>query len=420
MDPTEQIPDYAPVQNFNMSLDMGETNQDNYTSTTSFQSMGLKTEIMQAITDCGFEHPSEVQSQVIPKALLGQDILCQAKSGMGKTAVFVITILSQDYILNDFVSALVMCHTRELAQQVEKEFERMKKRLDQTLQKPIDVACFIGGLDINKDIEVLKNRKPNIVIGTPGRLCDLVKRKLLNLEHLKTFVVDECDKMMASSNFNDVGTLFVKSNRDKQVMMFSATISEQNKEYCRHFLRNPIEVFIDDGEKLFLHGLHLFSLELEDTKKIQLLMKILNDIDFYQVIIFADGKNRCNSIVKSLKREKFACGLLHGAMDQDLREKEFNRFRDCESRILVATDLCGRGIDVERVNLVVNFDMPRDSDQFLHRVGRAGRFGTKGVAVSLISNNDDKKVLEEVKNRFSVGIETLPEDLKEIPTSYYK
>ncbi|BFU20474.1 DEAD/DEAH box helicase, putative [Entamoeba histolytica HM-1:IMSS-B] len=417
-DPTMQIPDFVQSETFKMQVE--PSNKDTYVGTVSFQEMGLKKEIMQSITDCGFEHPSEVQSQVIPKALLRQDILCQAKSGMGKTAVFVLSILNQGLFLGDHVSAIVICHTRELARQVQNEFDRMKKRLVESIGKDIQTASYIGGNPESNDVDDLKNRKPTIIVGTPGRLASLNNSGALDLSKLDTFVIDECDKILSSKSELDIMSLFMSSSKNKQVMMFSATISEQNKALCRKYLKNPFEVFIDDGEKLFLHGLHLYSKKLQDMEKQDKLGEILDEIDFNQAIIFADRKERCQAIVQRLKKEKYPCGILYGRMEEYLREREFERFRKGESRILVSTDLCGRGIDIEKVNLVVNFDMALDSDQFLHRVGRAGRFGTKGVAISFIDTEEDEKVLKEVQSRFAVQMKELPDDLKEIPSTYYK
>ncbi|GAT95297.1 ATP-dependent RNA helicase ddx39 putative [Entamoeba histolytica] len=201
-DPTNQIPDYVPTTETKMDIE--PANKDNYVGTVAFSNMNLKKEILMAITDCGFEHPSEVQSQVIPKALLKQDILCQAKSGMGKTAVFVISILNQGLCLGDYVSALVICHTRELAVQVQKEFDRMKKRLCEATGKEITTGTFVGGFDEKKDVEFIKTNKPTIVIGTPGRIASLVRQGALNLSKLDTFVIDECDKVLGSANEIDI------------------------------------------------------------------------------------------------------------------------------------------------------------------------------------------------------------------------
>ena len=422
-DPTEiknipELPEYVAVDQTKMETE--DTNKDNYVGTIPFSQMNLKKEIMQAITDCGFEHPSEVQSQVIPKALIRQDVLCQAKSGMGKTAVFVISILNQDCCQEDYTSAIVVCHTREMVLQVQKEFKRMKKRLDAT--KKIRIGAFVGGIDENVDIQNIRKKMPNIVIATPGRLLALVKRQAIKLDKLQTFVIDECDKILSSKLNVEVAQVLERIPKDAQVqkMMFSATISEDNKKICRGMLNNPFEVFIDDGEKLFLHGLHLFYKKLNDNEKKQVLQNIISDIDYNKVMIFVDGLDRCRAVKRLLSSVGETVGMIYGKMDQRKREYEYDRFKKGETRVLISTDLCGRGIDIAEVNVVVNFDMPKESDQFLHRVGRAGRFGTKGIAISFVDTESDENVFADVKKRFVVDMAELPEKLGDIPTNLYK
>lgn len=419
-DPTENLPDYVAVDQNKMETE--DTNKDNYVGTIPFSQMNLKKEIMQAITDCGFEHPSEVQSQVIPKALIRQDILCQAKSGMGKTAVFVISILNQECTLEDNTSAIVICHTREMVLQVQKEFKRLKKRLDAT--KKIRVGAYVGGIDESIDVQNIRKKMPNIVVATPGRLLSLINRKAIKVDNLKTFVIDECDKILGSKLKFDVARIMDKIPKEQvQKMMFSATISEDNKKICREMLKDPFEVFIDDGEKLFLHGLHLFYKKLNDTEKKQVLQNIVDDIDYNQIMIFVDGLERCKAVKRlllSIGRPKETIGIIYGRMDQRRREEEYEKFKKGTSRVLISTDLCGRGIDIAQVNVVVNFDMPKESDQFLHRVGRAGRFGTKGIAISFVDTEEDDKVFADVKKRFAVEMAELPEKVSDIPTNLYK
>ncbi|KAA0195805.1 hypothetical protein HAZT_HAZT000169 [Hyalella azteca] len=199
---------------------------------SGFRDFLLKPEILKAIVDCGFEHPSEVQHECIPQAVLGMDILGQAKSGMGKTAVFVLATLQQIDPVDGQVSALVMCHTRELAYQIAKEYERFSKYMSN-----VKVGVFFGGMNISKDEETLKNNCPHIVVGTPGRILALVRTKKLNLKHLKHFVLDECDKMLEQLDMRrDVQEIFRNTPHEKQVMMFSATLSKEVRAVCKKFM----------------------------------------------------------------------------------------------------------------------------------------------------------------------------------------
>ncbi|GFG35988.1 hypothetical protein Cfor_03569, partial [Coptotermes formosanus] len=370
---------------------------------SGFRDFLLKPEILRAIVDCGFEHPSEVQHECIPQAVLGMDILCQAKSGMGKTAVFVLATLQQLEPTENQVYVLVMCHTRELAFQISKEYERFSKYMPQT-----KVGVFFGGLPIQKDEEVLKTSCPHIVVGTPGRILALVRSKKLNLKHLKHFILDECDKMLELLDMRrDVQEIFRNTPHGKQVMMFSATLSKEIRPVCKKFMQDPMEVYVDDEAKLTLHGLQQHYVKLKENEKNKKLFELLDILEFNQVVIFVKSVQRCMALAQLLIEQNFPAIAIHRGMGQEERLSSFVSFQ----RILVATNLFGRGMDIERVNIVFNYDMPEDSDTYLHRVARAGRFGTKGLAITLVSDEGDAKILNEVQDRFDVNITELPDEI---------
>jgi len=381
----------------------------NYVSihSSGFRDFLLKPEILRAIVDCGFEHPSEVQHECIPQAVLGMDILCQAKSGMGKTAVFVLATLQQIEPVDGQVSVLVMCHTRELAFQISKEYERFSKFLPN-----LKVGVFFGGLPIAKDEAVIKSNCPHIVVGTPGRILALVKSKKLILKTLKHFILDECDKMLAELDMRrDVQEIFRSSPHEKQVMMFSATLSKDVRPVCKKFMQDPMEVYIDDEAKLTLHGLQQHYLKLKDSEKNRKLFELLDVLEFNQVVIFVKSVQRCIALAQLLVEQNFPTIAIHRGMNQEERLAKYQQFKDFQKRILVATNLFGRGMDIERVNIVFNYDMPEDTDTYLHRVARAGRFGTKGLAITFVSEEADAKILNEVQERFEVDITELPEEI---------
>jgi len=381
----------------------------NYVSihSSGFRDFLLKPEILRSIADCGFEHPSEVQHECIPQAVLGMDILCQAKSGMGKTAVFVLATLQQIEPVDGQVSVLVMCHTRELAFQISKEYERFSKFLP-----TIKVGVFFGGLAISKDEQVLKNNCPHIVVGTPGRILALVKSKRLPLKNLKHFVLDECDKMLEQLDMRrDVQEIFRATPHEKQVMMFSATLSKDIRPVCKKFMQDPMEVYIDDEAKLTLHGLQQHYVKLKDSEKNRKLFELLDVLEFNQVVIFVKSVQRCVALAQLLIEQNFPAIAIHRGMTQEERLSRYQQFKDFQKRILVATNLFGRGMDIERVNIVFNYDMPEDTDTYLHRVARAGRFGTKGLAITFVSDEGDAKILNEVQDRFEVDITELPDEI---------
>jgi len=381
----------------------------NYVSihSSGFRDFLLKPEILRAIGDCGFEHPSEIQHECIPQAVLGMDILSQAKSGMGKTAVFVLATLQQIEPVDGQVSVLVMCHTRELAFQISKEYERFSKFMTN-----IKVGVFFGGLAISKDEAVIKANCPHIVVGTPGRILALVKSKKLDLKNLKHFVLDECDKMLEQLDMRrDVQEIFRNTPHEKQVMMFSATLSKDIRPVCKKFMQDPMEVYIDDEAKLTLNGLQQHYVKLKDSEKNRKLFELLDVLEFNQVVIFVKSVQRCIAMAQLLVEQNFPAIAIHRGMTQEERLSRYQQFKDFQKRILVATNLFGRGMDIERVNIVFNYDMPEDTDTYLHRVARAGRFGTKGLAITFVSDETDAKTLNAVQERFEVDISELPEEI---------
>ncbi|GAV66020.1 LOW QUALITY PROTEIN: DEAD domain-containing protein/Helicase_C domain-containing protein, partial [Cephalotus follicularis] len=431
---------------------------------SGFRDFLLKPELLRTIVDSGFEHPSEgnlfviliiiskhyfythhfgtalvnlsfkrirmviysyedssttilftsssVQHECIPQAILGVDVICQAKSGMGKTAVFVLSTLQQIDPSGGQAVALVLCHTRELAYQICHEFERFSTYLPDT-----KVAVFYGGVNIKVHKELLKNECPHIVVGTPGRILALARDKDLGLKNVRHFILDECDKMLESLDMRrDVQEIFKLTPHDKQVMMFSATLSKEIRPVCKKFMQNPMEIYVDNESKLTLHGLVQHYIKLIELEKNRKLNDLLDALDFNQVVIFVKSVSRAAELNKLLVECNFPSICMHSGMSQEERLKRYKGFKGGHKRILVATDLVGRGIDIERVNIVINYDMPNSADTYLHRVGRAGRFGTKGLAITFVSSVSDSDVLNQVQARFSVDIKELPE---QIDTSSY-
>merc|ERR1712238_587839 len=384
---------------------------------SGFKDFILKPECLRAVVDCGFEHPSEVQHECIPQAVLGMDIVCQAKSGMGKTAVFVMGTLHQ---LNakafpegeNQVSVLVICHTRELAFQIVHEYERFSKYMSE-----VKTAVFFGGVSIKSNRDILKNNCPHVVVGTPGRILGLVREKTLKLDHIKHFVLDECDRVLESLDMRrDIQEIFRMTPHEKQVMMFRATLSKEIRPVCKKFCQDPMEIYVDDDTKLTLHGLNLYYIKLTEAEKNRKLNDLLDALEFNQVVIFVSKVARAKELNRLLTECNFPSICIHSRMKQEERIALYKSFKDFNARILVSTDLFGRGIDIERVNVVINYDFPEESDQFLHRVGRAGRFGTKGIAISFVSSDLDQEVFTKVQSRFVVDIPELPD---EIDTSSY-
>lgn len=375
---------------------------------TSFRDFLLKPELLRAISDCGFEHPSEVQQECIPQAILGMDVLCQAKSGMGKTAVFVLASLQQLEVVAGEVSVLVLCHTRELAFQIKNEYSRFLKYMPD-----VKVEAVYGGVNLKQQREELKASIPNIIVATPGRICALVREKTISLKKVKCFILDECDKMLEPLDMRrEVQEIFKATPHEKQVMMFSATLSKEVREVCKKFMKNPLEIYVDNETKLTLHGLRQHYIKLQENEKNRKLIDLLDALEFNQVCIFVKSIGRANEMNKLLNECNFPSICIHSGMSQQERIACYKSFKDFNKRIMVATDIFGRGIDIERVNIVINYDMPDNADSYLHRVGRAGRFGTKGLGITFVASPEDSQVLNQVQERFEVNISELPENIE--------
>jgi len=380
-------------------------------ASSSFKDFMLKKELMRAIGDAGFEHPSEVQHSAIPKAILGQDMIVQAKSGMGKTAVFVLATLAQVQPEDGVVDTMVLCHTREMASQIFGEFERFSKYMPE-----VQVGVVYGGIPYLESKRVIEEEKPHIVIGTPGRICHLLETQVLRLGRLKRFIIDECDNMLDQMDMRrQVQDIFKKTPHSKQVMMFSATISDASKVVCRKFTKNAQEIFVDD-KQLTLHGLQQHYVKLTEREKNRKLNDLLDALDFNQVVIFVRTKARATQLNRLLAQCAFPSICVHSDMPQNKRLQFFKEFKEYKHRILVSTNLFGRGVDIERVNIVINYDMPQDSDEYLHRVGRAGRFGTKGLSITFVSTAEEEETMKTIQERFKVKVTPLP---NEIQTSDY-
>ena len=381
---------------------------------TGFKDFLLKPELLRAIIDCGFEHPSEVQHECIPQAILGMDVICQAKSGMGKTAVFVLAVLQQLEPQANTVGAVILGHTRELAYQVCHEFERFS-----VYMKDIKIGVFFGGVSAKKQKEDLKTACPSIVVGTPGRVKQLVRDGDLNLKSVRHFVLDECDKMLEQLDMRgDIQEIFKATPHDKQTMMFSATLSKEIRPVVRKFMSDPMEIYVDDEAKLTLHGLVQHYIMLNEEEKNRKLNDLLDALDFNQVVIFVKSISRATVLNKLLCECNFPSICIHSGMKQEERLTKYKAFKEGQKRIMVATDLVCRGIDIERVNIVINYDMPvtdekhgQGPDTYLHRVGRAGRFGTKGLAITFVASEADSEVLNQVQERFDVDIKALPDEI---------
>jgi len=392
-----------------------------------FKDLFLKKELSKAIADAGFEQPSEVQMKALPQAILGSDILAQAKAGRGKTAVYVFALLEQIRPTEDKkCQAVVIAHVRELVIQIESEFKRFNKYLPK-----VTVGRFIGGSTTEaEDVDNLTaNGAPTVVVGTPGRLASLVKKGHLDVSNVHFFVWDEFDTSISETSMRaDVQAVFLKCPKDKQVIMMSATMTPELCETAKKYMRGPVEIYVDQGAKLTLSGLTQFYLKTEPHNKNKHLFDILDRADFTQCIIFVRQSERARVLCKLLRENEFPGEYVSGSRTQAEREQIFERMKKNEVKICVCTDVYARGVDLTRINLVIQYDMSESADTYLHRVGRAGRFNTKGLVIAFLTPEQhrqengttytDQDVLDEVQRRFACSMNELKADTKLDCSSY--
>lgn len=395
-----------------------------------FQDFCLKSGLFNAIRENGFEHPSEVQHAALPQAMFGTDLLAQAKSGMGKTAVFVFALLEQIEPTPEgqkpHCQAVVVVHARELAYQIEQEFKRFNKYLPYAT-----TAVYFGGVPEDTNIKQLKQAVPSIAVGTPGRLKALIQRRALDVSRVKWFVVDEFDRCLEDIKMRrDVQEIFIKLPKEKQVMMFSATMTEELRTVARKFMNDPAEIYVDQRAKLTLHGLSQYYMKLTEGEKTRKLCDILDVVNFNQAIIFTSSVERCEALSRQLVALKFPAQAVHSRMNQSDRLKVYESCKANETRIIVSTDLFGRGVDIDRINLVIQYDMASEADSYLHRVGRAGRFGTKGLTICFITQEEkeikreqrkytDEGIMKEVQDRFEMQVLELTDIKSQLNESQY-
>merc|ERR1712066_440137 len=293
---------------------------------------------------------------------------------------------------------------------IKHEFDRFAKYF-----QDIKTGVVYGGVAIAKDKEMIKTTWAQILIGTPGRLLGLLRDKDLKLDKLTQFVLDECDKCLDKLDMRkDIQQIFIETPKKKQVMMFSATMTAETRGLCKKFMQDPHEIRVDEESKLTLHGLLQYYVKLTEKEKNRKLNDLLDNLEFNQVVIFVKSVQRAIALDKLLVECSFPSIAIHSGLGQEERIARYKQFKEFQKRIMVCTDLFGRGIDIERVNIVINYDMPEDGDTYLHRVGRAGRFGTKGLALSFVGSDEDQDVLKKVQERFEVNIDAMPNQIDTI------
>ena len=366
-----------------------------------FEEFGLKRDLLMGIFEAGFEKPSPIQEESIPVALTGRDILARAKNGTGKTAAFVIPALEKINPKVSKIQCLILVPTRELAMQTSQVCKTLGKHLG------INVMVTTGGTGLRDDIVRLQD-PVHIVVGTPGRILDLAGKNVADLSECPMFIMDEADKLL-SIEFTPVIEQLLKFHpKDRQVMLFSATFPLSVKDFSDKNMVSPYEINLLD--ELTLRGITQYYAFVEEKQKVHCLNTLFSKLQINQSIIFCNSTNRVELLAKKITELGYSCFYSHAKMAQQARNRVFHDFRNGVCRNLVCSDLLTRGIDIQAVNVVINFDFPKNAETYLHRIGRSGRYGHLGLAINLI-NWDDRFNLYNIERDLGTEIQPIPQTI---------
>jgi len=348
--------------------------ESNYDETVdSFDDMNLKSELLRGVYAYGFERPSAIQQRAIMPVIKGHDVIAQAQSGTGKTATFSISVLQKIDPAVKQCQALILAPTRELAQQIQKVVVAIGDFMN------VECHACIGGTSVRDDMKALQDG-PQVVVGTPGRVHDMIQRRFLRTDAMKMFVLDEADEMLSRGFTEQIYDIFQLLPQSTQVVLLSATMPQDVLEVTTKFMRDPVRILVKKDE-LTLEGIKQFYIAVEKEEwKLDTLSDLYETVTITQAVIFCNTRKKVDWLTDRLTARDFTVSAMHGDMDQAQRDLIMKEFRSGSSRVLIATDLLARGIDVQQVSLVINYDLPANRENYIHRIGRGGRFGRKGVA----------------------------------------
>lgn len=374
----------------------------------SFDEMPLHTNLLRGIYSYGFEKPSAIQQRAIVPFIKGGDIIAQAQSGTGKTGAFAIGTLQRMDFSVKRVQALILSPTRELALQTEQVIAHIGDFLADS--NTTFCATFVGGTRVVDDIRKLE-AGVIVAVGTPGRVFDVIKRGALRTETLKVLVLDEADEMLSQGFSEQIYEIFKFLPKEIQVALFSATMPPDVLDLTSKFMRDPNRILVKK-EALTLEGIKQFYVAVEEEYKLETLMDLYDSVSIAQSVIFCNTRRKVDWLADQMNQKQFTVSFMHADMPKGEREKVMATFRSGSSRVLITTDLLSRGIDVQHVSIVINFDLPANRESYLHRIGRSGRYGRKGVAINMVTARDVGG-LKELESFYNTQCDELPMNFAE-------
>ena len=369
----------------------------------SFEDLNINDDLLRGIYSYGFEKPSNIQYKSLPIFNSGKDMIAQSQSGTGKTGAFSIGVLNNIDTNLKKTQYIILTPTHELAKQIYSVIENLGARMD------ISICKVIGKTNINESIRELQ-KEPQIIVATPGRLFDMINKRHIFTDNIKTLVIDEADEMLSSGFMEVLQNIIRCMPKTCQMCLFSATMPQEIVDLTEHFMNNPEKLLINRDE-LTLEGIKQFYIDLKQYNwKFDVLYDIYETINVTQSIIYVNSKNVLNNLYDRLTRDNFPVSYIHGDMHSSEREKNLSDFKNGTTRIMLSTDLLSRGIDIQQLSLVINFDLPHSKETYIHRIGRSGRYGRKGVAINFVTNEDVGQ-MKEIETFYNTKIEEMPQNL---------
>jgi superfamily II DNA/RNA helicase len=372
---------------------------------TSFDDFDLNDNLLRGIYSYGFENPSDIQIKALPIINAKRDLIAQAQSGTGKTGAFTIGALNIMDVELKKTQVLILNPTYELVNQNYDVMKALGQYMNVTIMK------VVGKTSVEECKRELQ-KEPQIIIGTPGRVLDMINKRFLYTKDIKLLIFDEADEMLSTGFQDNIYNIIQYISKTTQICLFSATKNDYTLDLCDKFLNNP-ETILVENKNVTLEGIQQFKVVINEEWKYDTLIDIYNLVNISQCIIYINYKNKLMNVYDELIRNNYPVDYIHGEVTKDEREKKLLNFKNGQTRILLSTDLLSRGIDVQQLNLVINFDLPKSKETYVHRIGRSGRYGRKGVAINFITNRE-LGYLSELEEHYNIKIDDLPQNVGDI------
>jgi len=386
-------------------IDIEEDTNDSSFEFNTWDDLDIDTDILRGIYAYGFEMPSPIQKKAIRPIIEGRDIIAQAQSGTGKTATFSIGALSILKLDENFTQVLILSPTRELTTQTSKVIGSIGAMMD-----GLRVQSLFGGSSIEETSDFLKKNIPHVICGCPGRVNDMMRRDKITSKKIKLVILDEADEMLSSGFKEQVYNILQYLSNDVQIALFSATLPADIYNITTKIMRNPIKITVK-AEQLTLEGIFQFYVAVEDDRqKYATLKDIFSYISLSQCIIYCNSLKRVSDLFEAMREDGFPVCCIHSGMDKVARQEAFTDFRVGKSRVLISSNVTSRGIDIQQVSTVINFDIPKCVHNYLHRIGRSGRWGRKGAGINFVTRRDMSKI-KEIEAHYASEIKEMPPNL---------